>query len=630
MTKNIVLIKNDFEETEKNLKIFKNTNNLIISLDYESHNQLQKLNVEHVSFEFYLDENDFKFIDEETFRITTSWYSDPVIQEILSFDNINFGWLVEPEFYFYLQSVIKDFLFLIKIKEKQNPVHKIIVTENLFEMCKSIFDDSQLQNLDSKDSNMQKAIFDVYAIKYNLGPIPLVFRLPSKYFFKLRNFYEKSFIPIYNKLFTKINKKSHSALLIDFNAAREDEFLKYLGKINLNVFLLNRRRSSIWNFKSFQTVKTSKSIPITYNQFLTDDDQKEIKYNISKMKTLLNSLFLKSELFDDIFSILGYSFWSSIDKYFRNFCIERFSEAFYEMIGSRKLLSEIQPDVILHFFGVALQEKIILHEAKKLNIRAMMVQHGTPHIFVPNWAVFNPISGTLPVYEEKMVVWGNVLRDYAINNGMNENDLIVSGSIRHDPYFVNDLSCEKNDIILVALMPYLIFRAEDHKISSYEKYEQSLRTLCSILKKINKKKVIKLHPVDLDFFSIRVVPIIREIDPSIQILVDADLTKLIPKAEVVITLGLTTFLMDANIYGKPTITLVYNHIEYLSKLSNGYSMLFENSDAKNFEEYLHKILTDKKTRNENIKSGKHFIDSYLVNHGNASEYLASKIFEELN
>ena len=631
MTETIILIKNNFNVTEQTFTIFNNKDNLIVSLDYESHKQLEDLKIGHIPFENYLNKNDFKMIDDATFKINTSWHKNKKIQDSLTFNEINFGWLLEQELFFFLLTKITNFTSLIKIRYEEKNLKKIIVSKELLDMAKIVFSGYEIDILENKNQETQNFIFDVYAIKYNIGPFPLTIRIPRKYFFILQKIYEKSFIPFYQKFFSNSKKNIPTVLLIDFNPAREDEFLRCLSKKHVNVFLLNRRRSAIWNFKSFLTVKNTNSIPITYEQFLDAQDKTEIETLIKDMKTKLNSLLSDYKLFSEIFSISDYSFWPYIQNYFKNYCLDRFSEAIHEMIGSRKLLSHIHPSIILHFFGVALQEKIIIHEAKKQNISSIMLQHGAPFIFFPGWAESNPISGTLPIYNEKMAVWGNMMKEYALMNGMNEDDIIVSGSTRHDSYFKENYQNNESGIILVALLPYFFKSAEDQSISSFKKYEESLKIICNVLKKIkDRKKIIKLHPTDMKFNSIIIEPIIRNIDPSIQIVVEADLTKLIPSASVVITQGLTTFILDSNVFHKPTVTLVYDHKEFMSKLSHGYSKLFENHDHKKFEEYVHDLLENEKIRNENIRKGIEFLHSYLSNHGTASEFLANKIVNSLN
>ena len=89
-------------------------------------------------------------------------------------------------------------------------------------------------------------------------------------------------------------------------------------------------------------------------------------------------------------------------------------------------------------------------------------------------------------------------------------------------------------------------------------------------------------------------------------------------------------ILISNTFHIPTVTLVYDHEEFVSKLSHGYTKLFENHDHEKFEEYIHNLLTNRKIRNENIQNGKTFLSSYLSNQGNASEFFANKIMGSLN
>ena len=120
----IILLKNHFKITEKISKIFKNENNLIISLDYNSHKKLDDLKIKHVPFENYLDQNDFQLIDNTTFKINTSWHKNEIIKKLLTIDGINFGWLLEQEFFLFLLATITTFTSLIKIKNQKCPIDK--------------------------------------------------------------------------------------------------------------------------------------------------------------------------------------------------------------------------------------------------------------------------------------------------------------------------------------------------------------------------------------------------------------------------------------------------------------------------------------------------------------------------
>ena len=141
MVETAILLKDNFKVTEQTLKTFNNKDNLIVSLDYESHKQLEDLKIKHVNFENYLNEKDFKIIDDVTFKINTSWYKNKKIQDILTFDKINFGWLLEQELFLFLLATITDFTSLIKIRNEEKNLKKIIVSSVLLDMAKTIFSD---------------------------------------------------------------------------------------------------------------------------------------------------------------------------------------------------------------------------------------------------------------------------------------------------------------------------------------------------------------------------------------------------------------------------------------------------------------------------------------------------------
>ena len=78
----------------------------------------------------------------------------------------------------------------------------------------------------------------------------------------------------------------------------------------------------------------------------------------------------------------------------------------------------------------------MIHEARKQNVMSMVLQHGTPAVSFPDFSDLNPIHGTLPIYDDKKIaLWGTIMQKYALKHGIKENNIIVSGSPRHDSYF---------------------------------------------------------------------------------------------------------------------------------------------------------------------------------------------------
>lgn len=626
----ITIVKGSTKIKKETERLFLNKDQNIIALDYKAHKQLKTLNIKHEIFDVYLDKDDKHVIEKLVTDINTNWYKNKNISNALTFRGINFGWLLEAEFHVTLLMIIRTFYCLLKINEKHNPT-TVIISRDLLEMANVIFKNCKMQTLEESDDKNQQFYLDIFSIKYNLGPIPITFRIPRKYFFMLRQTYDKLISSTLSKiLFTSINEKKPFVLLVDFNPVQYDKFLHELSKKNINILLLNRRRVASWNFKSFSIIRKTKSIPITYEHFLKQQDKQEIHELITTMTKNLEVLLSNEKLFDDIFSVNVKPFWGYLSKYFKDFCIERFKEAIYEMVGAEKFLSVIKPSIILHFYDVALQEKLLIYYARKNKIPNVMIQHGTPYLSLPGFTALNHIHGTIPIYPDKKVaVWGNVMKDYCLHEGVKENDVIVSGSLRHDEFFqLKNMQNPEKGIIVIALGQLNNLNVDTQTLSTYDKYENSLNIICKVLKKItDRKKIVKLHPGDMVFNTVSVESIIHKIDPTIQIVVSTDLGKLLQSADVVITVGLTTVLLESNILEKPTLTLVADEQDHFSILNNGFTELFADTDEERFEKFLNDMLTNKKLRDNQIQKGINFVNAYMSNQGHASEYLAKKIFE---
>ena len=626
----ITIVKGSTKIKKETERLFFNKDKNIIALDYKAHKQLKTLNIKHEIFDVYLDKDDKHVIEKLVTDINTNWYKNKNISNALTFRGINFGWLLEAEFHVTLLMIIRTFYCLLKINEKHNPT-TVIISRDLLEMANVIFKNCKIQTLEESDDKNQQFNLDFFSIKYNLGPIPITFRIPRKYFFMLRQTYDKLISSKLSKiLFTSINEKKLFVLLVDFNPVQYDKFLHELSKKNINILLLNRKRVASWNFESFSIIRKTKSIPVTYEHFLKQQDKQEMHELTTTMTKNLEVLLSNEKLFDDIFSVNLKPFWGYLSKYFKDFCIERFKEAIYEMVGAEKFLSVIKPSIILHFYDVALQEKLLIYYARKNKIPNVMIQHGTPYLSLPGFTALNHLHGTIPIYQDKKVaVWGNVMKDYCLHEGVKENDVIVSGSLRHDEFFqLKNMQNPEKGIIVIALGQLNNMNVDTQTLSTYDKYENSLNIICKVLKKItDRKKIVKLHPGDMVFNTVSVESIIHKIDPTIQIVVSTDLGKLLQSADVVITVGLTTVLLESNILEKPTLTLVADEQDHFSILNNGFTELFADTDEERFEKFLNDMLTNKKLRDNQIQKGINFVNAYMSNQGHASEYLAKKIFE---
>ncbi len=286
--------------------------------------------------------------------------------------------------------------------------------------------------------------------------------------------------------------------------------------------------------------------------------------------------------------------------------------------------------MILHHFGSSLQEKIIIFEARKLGISSYVISHGADNISLPIWPSIDKLIGILPIFEgTNVIVWGQPMKKFVLDHGVLEKNIITSGSIKHDKFYqLPKTKLFGKGSIVVALSYIAPLNVECQKLEVYKKYEESLIHICKMLKKIkNKKKILKLKPGEKKFLTVDVIPIVKKIDPSIQIIYDIPLEELLISCDVMITNQSSTIIQEANIFNVPVITLLADPQFSSCIFDVGYTKLFSITQKTEFDEYFKLISDDKKTRDKHIEKGKDYVKQYLSNHGQASKYLVKTLFE---
>ena len=626
-------IKNVFlldENMDLNLLInqFEDKNSsLIVALDNKTREKLDNLGLKYILREELFDKSDFDKINSETLHISTNWYKQESISKLLTIEGINLGWILELEFYFYLLHTITIFSCFKKIQNNFNP-DTIVVSENFAPLAKTIFMNSDISIISNLQKTIQKFRTDFFPIKIKLGPFQISFRIKRNHFFTIKKIYEKIFLSSYNFLYSRsFNKKS--ILLVDFNPVAYEIFLDEIKKKNLDISFLNRRKPAIWNNRSFNIVKKNKSHVFRYEQYLDKESKNKIKVNYSQIQTSLSKLE-KSDLLSEIFSIQESSFWEYTKNDFFKFCSTRFQEASFDITGAKKLLEQTRPSMILHHFGSSLQEKIIIFEARKLGISSYVISHGADNISLPIWPSIDKLIGILPIFEgTNVIVWGQPMKKFVLDHGVLEKNIITSGSIKHDKF--HQLPKTKlfgRGSIVLALSYIGPINVEGQKLEVYKNYEESLIHICKMLKKIkNKEKILKLKPGEKKFLTTDVEPIVKKIDPSIQIIYEIPVEELLISCDVMITNQSSTIIQEANIFNVPVITLLADPQFSSAIFDVGYTKLFSITQKTEFNEYFKLISEDKKTRDKHIEKGKDYVKQYLDNHGQASKYLVKTLFE---
>lgn len=614
MVKKIVLVegKGDVEDLKKDMKDSK-----VISFDFESHKSLKNYGINHTFVEEYFSKNDEELIDNKTIELTTRWYLHPEINELLNFNKINLGYLLEIEIIWYFFQFLKRNLGIKRILENENPdeISTSFLSSSALQICK----DKKIKLNTQKSKKNSSLFFDSIEIPIKIKGKIIPLKISRKNFLKIR----KQLATIVNALYhfkpkIKELKNKKIILLLDFNPVQYDKLLKLLSNSEKNIILLNQRRPAVWNYSSLQIVKKSGCKIIELSDFVDSELTEKIKKTEEVLKIQLEKLWKKDEIFEEIFSIDGYSFWSAMKENFSNLTTNRFIETVERFLSLNELFDKIQVERILEWAHVGLEDKLIISIANKRNIPNMFLQHG---LYPQNkkFEKYYPILPILPSEKSKHIVWGKILKKHLLNYGVNINEIIELGSPRHDKFFEVKNELEKTNTILLTANGLFHNNCRGSDTRAFVKTEDFVKKIIEIIKKHPEKKlIIKLHPGKVSY-DIR--PLIKEIDSSIQIFQNENILEVLKKCESIISLNFSTIILDAMICNIPTLVILPEEQNFEDEiaLKNG-AVLYVN-DINKLESSMNDLLFNETSRNNLIKKGEDFVKDYISNGGNASQKL---------
>jgi len=616
LNKTIIIVNNIDDVSQLNKILLQYPNSKIFSLNYFTHNKLFKNSIEHEIGDNCLTSIDKKIIDTQTIDTVSNWYQNQNLKNFLMFDGINLASLIEMEMFDYFSKVYKTALSIIRIIENEKPNILVDLTD-FSEFTQQICNKQKIDYNKIHEIKHTSSYFDKINIKNNIGSLPISITISKNNYKKIKNFVEKI-----TKQFLKLNQhfdpEKQSILLLDFNPVQYDLLLKELSNSNKNILLLNQRRPAIWNLQSFNIVRKLGNNIINLNDFGKKIENK-INQNIHQKKNELEKMWKLDSIFEEIFMLENYSIWNSIKDHFTKICNSRFYDSIERLMSLNQVFTKYDISVILEWAEAAPQEKEVIHVAKNLGIKSVLLQHAlSPNgeIWDKAGKFFSFFSG--PLNSDKQVVWGETTKNYAVEFGHNPNNIISLGSPRHDKFFQTKKIYNKG-IILFATTGLSEFFAETSTTNDYLKFNNFVREVCRVVKNLKDKKlVIKPHPQP-DFVN-NIIDLIKDIDPQIEIALDTDLVQLINSCEILITFKNSTIALESMILNKPTISLQTEKWVEESEIvkKHGLVSIFKIEDI---EPTIHRILNDESFKIDIIKNSKNFLDKYFTNQGNASTNL---------
>ena len=617
MPKKIVFIEGN--EDVKNLKeVIFSSDVKIISFDFKGHKQLTSLGIIHSMVEEYFSKEDEEKLDNKSLNLTKEWYLHSDLANLLEYNEINLGSLLEIEIVGYFFDYLKRILGIIRIIEKEDPEE--IFTSFLSSCTKVVCKNKEIKIHQNKTTQTTMLFFDSVEIPIRIGGKMKSVKISRRNFSSIKKLLTKildityKIKPNYNEIKTR-----KSILLSDYNPVQFETLLNELSNSKQNILLLNQRRPAIWNYKSLQIIKKSKCKIIELNDFSSEKISSKIQTDQNNIKIQLKKLWENDKILNEIFSIEGFSYWDAIKNNFILLTTRRFIEVIEKFQLLEELFNKINISCILEWAHVGIEDKLLISIANRRKIPNMFLQHGLYNQSKKS-EKYITIQPFMPTNGSKHLVWGNILNNYLVKQGAKQQDIIKIGSPRHDKFFKEQKTIRKSGRILFAANGTFYINCSGSDTRVFQRMETLTRKVLEIIKKYpDEKLIVKLHPGKVSY---DIKPLLKEIDPTIEIYQNENVMDLLKECDCMIALNYSTVLLDALIAQKPTLVLIGETeqcYEEESIIKNN-AVLFT-SNVNQLENMISDILFNEKICNDLIKKGNEFVNEYMTNKGNSSQKL---------
>jgi len=622
----IILLKGKFD-----VEILKRyTYEKIYALDYYAHEELSRNLIVHDLADEILTEN----MQNEIFDKAVSLYNwHELIPNSSEFDinGLNCLSMVDTlELHSFFVNFLYDFIICKKIIEKINP-KKIIVSHSLKNPILSLNQKHNFEYEILKSGNIDSMVYDKIEIKLNLGKFPISLKLSRKKYMILKKFIEKILHNFYNLQPDRISHKK-SILFMEMNPIDYELLIRSLSQDGIQVIFLNNRRPATWNRKSVKILNENKCKVIDLEKTITEQDKKEIELLSSKLKNKIQTL-KNSNVMSEIFTFDGVSFWHGIKDELLMTFEQRLCWYVMLVTSGVRVLTDFNIKQILSLNVVGETEKTIL-SLNKNKISSIMIEHAFSN-YISETSCYDVLS-MYSLFKDRIALWGGIQKSYLINqHNIKEENMIISGSPRHDIFFDKDKSLRNKSNVTILITPRPIIETTLHKkINLYKQYEKLLEKIIKHLGKIeNVKVMVKMHP-GIDSHNSDIKKIIKKINPSIPIYQNSSIKELIEESSVLINItpegfDLSTVTLESIILGVPVLNIILDNKIYDFEINKMDAILNVFDDNK-LEMYLDKLISDEDLRTKLIGNGQKFLQMYMSNMGTASEYLAREIKNSLD
>jgi hypothetical protein len=593
---NVFLI--DSIKNFENLDFSKYSEPKIITFNYIIHKELEKRGISHKISDSYLSDEELESIQENSYKFS-KWFENKNFNQYLEYEGVKIGRLICHELFVYLLPFLKKFFEIKKICQKYSGALFHTSTE-LGKITKQ-FSNNIKEDL---QSNKTEFLFDSFILDNAFFKI----KISKQNYNRLKQFSDKVL-----KIFFPIKHESNfDILLVEFNTKKFSELFKSLNNSGLKTLFYGLKRPAVWDKNSFSIMKQSNCKIALYSDFFSEEIKIHSKYHTQKLLENLDDL-LKNEIkLNEFFSLFDTSFWCFLKPIFKNLCKKYIKDIVSEVDISRNILQKYSPKIILVLSESSKTDQIIISQAQILGIPFYLIQHGLGYD-TPEGHFWNQFTGSLPIESSKFLVWGDSMMNYAKTYDIPLSKVKKIGSVAHDPVFLQNLENQKIEYILLAIEGPRHTNIHDYTNHTNDEYLIILKTIFETIHNSGKKLLVKFHPNESEINKTSIESLLN---PSVKIIKTGDIISYIPNCELLLTMSITTSILDAQILKKPVLRISFR--EWMGKPDVCRKISSPVTTINNFESTFNKILNNLEFRQQIISDGDDFVHNCLSFPGTSS------------
>ena len=605
----IILV--DSTSNFENIKnFFKKENNLsIISFDYKSHKKLENGNIPHQISDDYITDLQCKTIQDYVYKFTY-WYFEKDFSKFLEYREINLGRLFQDELLNFFVRFLKKFKE-IEIIFASNQNKEFLAENELFDIIQ-FFTNSTL--------NLQKSTKKFHSFPHEEMRVNLKIAGYEKSLFLSRDRYLKlkklaDFL-INNMFNPKITDNTKTKILFaEYNTERYKELFLKSKKFNAEIFFYGKRRPAFWNGSTLKTIRNSKCKIITNHLIYDNVTKHEEKLGIKKMRTQLSELWKKNSSLEKFFTFGDFEVFTLIKPVLVELIENRLSHTIHEIELVNRMFQKIRFDFSVIINELGFSEQIISCLSKTHKVKCIHMQEGFHWDTIAAHANLTS-QGAYLHDADTLAVWGDIDRSISIENGgIPSNKVRIIGAPRYDNLF-NSETKKQNYILLASSGDPQPEEVNGIRINKIEEYLTDILQISKIVRELDEEVFIKLHPSPTQLMDL--VELGKKIDPKITIVSHGEITSLLPSAKLVISIGMSSAIIEALILKKPVIFIPgidYNWGD--PSIINEKGCLI--SSINELKNDLKGVLNNTKLYAEQQNSSRKYLSKLISHHGNASD-----------